>query len=82
MMLRDGWLSLSGGQRAPVPRYGEWVSEHQAILASIRSRNTAQAQRLVMAHVSLERFEEDLRAKKSAAPRSKNGRNRTRRKTT
>jgi GntR family transcriptional repressor for pyruvate dehydrogenase complex len=82
MMLRDAWLSLSGGLRASVARHGEWVSEHQAILASIRSRNAAQAQRLVMAHVSLERFEEDLRAKKSAAPRPKNGRNRTRRKTT
>jgi len=82
MMLRDAWLSLSGGLRSSVARYGEWVSEHQAILASIRSRNAAQAQRLVMAHVSLERFEEDLRAKKGAVPRSRNDRTKTRRKTT
>jgi GntR family transcriptional repressor for pyruvate dehydrogenase complex len=82
VMLRDAWLSLSGGLRASVARHGEWVSEHQAILASIRSRNAAQAQRLVMAHVSLERFEEDLRAKKGAVPRSRNDRTKTRRKTT
>jgi GntR family transcriptional regulator, transcriptional repressor for pyruvate dehydrogenase complex len=62
IILRDAWLSLSGGLRATVGRYGEWHSEHRAILASIRSRNVPQAQRLVMAHLSLERFEEDLRA--------------------
>jgi GntR family transcriptional repressor for pyruvate dehydrogenase complex len=62
LMLRDAWMSLSGGLRATVARHSEWVSEHQAILASIRSRNVTQAQRLVTAHVSLERFEEDLRA--------------------
>ena len=33
-----------------------------AIVASMRSRNVTQAQRLVMAHLSLERFEEDLEA--------------------
>jgi GntR family transcriptional repressor for pyruvate dehydrogenase complex len=62
LMLRDAWLQLSGGLRANVGRYGEWLNEHRAILASIRSRNVAQAQRLVMAHLSLERFEEDLRS--------------------
>ncbi|HEY3541821.1 MAG TPA: FadR/GntR family transcriptional regulator [Gaiellaceae bacterium] len=66
VMLRDAWQSLSGGLRASVGRHSEWLAEHRAILASIRSRNVTQAQRLVMAHVSLERFEEDLRAAKSA----------------
>jgi hypothetical protein len=33
----------------------------------MRSRNVVQAQRLVMAHLSLERFEEDL----EASPKSK-----------
>jgi GntR family transcriptional repressor for pyruvate dehydrogenase complex len=60
LQLREAWLSLSRGLRASVARYGEWVSEHQAILASLRSRNATQAQRLVMAHVSFERFAEDL----------------------
>lgn len=60
VMLRDAWQSLSGGLRASVGRHSEWLAEHRAILASIRSRNITQAQRLVMAHVSLERFEEDL----------------------
>lgn len=59
--LRDAWRSLSGGLRSSVGRHGEWNSEHRAILASLRSRNAAQAQRLVMSHVNLERFEEDLR---------------------
>jgi len=70
LQLREAWLSLSRGLRASVARYGEWVSEHQAIMASLRSRNALQAQRLVMAHVSLERFEEDLQA----APRRRRGR--------
>jgi GntR family transcriptional repressor for pyruvate dehydrogenase complex len=64
LQLREAWLSLSRGLRASVARYGEWVSEHQAIMASLRSRNALQAQRLVMAHVSFERFEEDLRRTK------------------
>ena len=80
VMLRDAWLSLSGGIRASVSRNAEWVSEHRAILASVRSRNVTQAQRLVMAHVSLERFEEDLRAAREGAARaaksSRNGRRR------
>ena len=66
VMLRDAWLSLSGGLRASVSRHSEWLAEHQAILASVRSGNATQAQRLVLAHVSLERFEEDLRAARSA----------------
>jgi GntR family transcriptional repressor for pyruvate dehydrogenase complex len=60
LQLREAWLSLSRGLRSSVARYGEWVSEHQAILASLRSRNATQAQRLVTAHVSFERFAEDL----------------------
>jgi GntR family transcriptional repressor for pyruvate dehydrogenase complex len=71
VMLRDAWLSLSGGLRASVGRHSEWLAEHRAILASIRSRNVAQAQRLVMAHVSVERFEEDLRG---ARRRNRRGR--------
>ncbi len=70
LQLRDAWLSLSTGLRSSVGRYSEWVSEHQAIMASLRSRNALQAQRLVMAHVSLERFEDDLQA----APRRRRGR--------
>jgi GntR family transcriptional repressor for pyruvate dehydrogenase complex len=72
MMLRDAWRSLSGGLKASVSRYAEWHSEHRAILASLRSRNVAQAQRLVMAHVSFDRFEADLRAPRRGArkPRS------------
>jgi GntR family transcriptional repressor for pyruvate dehydrogenase complex len=58
--LQQAWCSLSGGLRASVGRHTEWNSEHRAILASLRSRNTLQAQRLVMSHVNLERFEEDL----------------------
>jgi len=83
VQLRDAWRSLSGGLRASVARYSEWVSEHQAILASIRSRNVSQAQRLVMAHVSLERFEEDLQAsRRSTASRPRSGRSTRGRKAT
>jgi GntR family transcriptional regulator, transcriptional repressor for pyruvate dehydrogenase complex len=71
MMLRDAWRSLSGGLKASVSRYAEWHSEHRAILASLRSRNVAQAQRLVMAHVSFDRFEADLRAPRTRAGRAK-----------
>jgi GntR family transcriptional repressor for pyruvate dehydrogenase complex len=66
VMLRDAWLELSGGLRASVGRHDEWLSEHRAILASMRSRNVAQVQRLVLAHLSLERFEEDLQSGRSA----------------
>lgn len=60
LMLRDSWQALSQGLRASVGRHEEWLTEHRAIVASMRSRNVTQAQRLVMAHLSLERFEEDL----------------------
>lgn len=63
VLLRDAWLALSGGLRADVSRHWEWLNEHRAMLASMRSRNVAQVQRLVMAHLSLERFEEDLRSR-------------------
>jgi GntR family transcriptional repressor for pyruvate dehydrogenase complex len=78
VMLRDAWRSLSGGLRASVSRHSEWLAEHRAILASIRSRNVTQAQRLVMAHVSLERFEEDLRSARSVGSKTSrtNGRRR------
>lgn len=65
--LRDTWLSLSKGLRTSVARYHEWLAEHRAILASIRSRNVAQVQRLVLAHVSLERFEVDLASRNHVA---------------
>jgi len=67
VMLCEAWQSLSRGLRTSVSRHSEWLHEHRAILASIRSRNATQAQRLVMAHVSLERFEEDLRAARKTA---------------
>jgi GntR family transcriptional repressor for pyruvate dehydrogenase complex len=70
LMLRDSWRALSSGLRATVGRHEEWLTEHRAIVASMRSRNVTQAQRLVMAHLSLERFEEDL-ASRSPAPKSK-----------
>jgi GntR family transcriptional repressor for pyruvate dehydrogenase complex len=70
LQLREAWLSLSRGLLASVARHGEWVSEHQAIMASLRSRNALQAQRLVMAHVSFERFEEDLHAPRPAKGRA------------
>jgi len=60
LMLRDAWRGLSSGLRATVGRHHEWQSEHRAILASMRSRNATQAQRLVIVHLSLERFEEDI----------------------
>jgi GntR family transcriptional regulator, transcriptional repressor for pyruvate dehydrogenase complex len=69
-MLRDSWLALSAGLRSSVGRHEEWLTEHRAIVASMRSRNVTQAQRLVMAHLSLERFEEDL-ASRSPATKSK-----------
>ena len=67
VQLRDTWLSLSSGLRTSVARYHEWLAEHRAILASIRSRNVTQVQRLVLAHVSLERFEEDLASRNNVA---------------
>jgi GntR family transcriptional regulator, transcriptional repressor for pyruvate dehydrogenase complex len=70
LMLRDSWLALSAGLRSSVGRHEEWLTEHRAIVASMRSRNVTQAQRLVMAHLSLERFEEDL-ASRSPAPKNK-----------
>jgi GntR family transcriptional repressor for pyruvate dehydrogenase complex len=70
LALRDAWLSLSRGLRSSVGRYEEWHAEHRAILASIRSGNTRQVQRLVIAHLSLERFEEDLRSSRKGASAS------------
>jgi GntR family transcriptional repressor for pyruvate dehydrogenase complex len=69
LMLRDAWRALSLDLRASVGRYAEWHSEHRAILASMRSRNVAQVQRLVAVHLSLERFEEDLRSPLPRRPR-------------
>lgn len=74
VMLRDAWLSLSEGLRSSVGRYREWLAEHRAILASMRSRNVAQVQRLVIAHVSLQRFEEDMQSRGAHPGRSRAGR--------
>jgi GntR family transcriptional repressor for pyruvate dehydrogenase complex len=71
-LLCEAWRSLSRDLRTSVGRHAEWLSEHRAILASVRSRNAPQAQRLVMAHVSLDRFEEDLRAARKSAAASTN----------
>jgi GntR family transcriptional repressor for pyruvate dehydrogenase complex len=73
LMLCEAWRSLSRDLRTSVGRHAEWLSEHRAILASIRSRNATQAQRLVMAHVSLDRFEEDLRAARKSAAADRTG---------
>jgi Transcriptional regulators len=70
LMLRDAWVALSAGLRETVGRHGEWLAEHRAILASMRSRNVAQAQRLVVAHLSLERFEDDLQSRGSRSARA------------
>ncbi|TEA78762.1 FadR/GntR family transcriptional regulator [Allopusillimonas ginsengisoli] len=71
LMLQDAWRSLSGGLKASVGRYAEWHSEHRAILASLRSRNVTQAQRLVMAHVSFDRFEADLQAPRTRSAKDR-----------
>lgn len=76
-MLRDSWLALSAGLRASVGRHEEWLSEHRAIVASMRSRNVTQAQRLVMAHLSLERFEEDLASPAKKAKKNQKAAGRT-----
>lgn len=60
LMLRDAWRGLSSGLRTTVGRHHEWQAEHRAILASMQTRNVTQARRLVIAHLSLERFEEDI----------------------
>lgn len=70
VLLRDSWVSLSRGLRSSVGHHPEWLAEHRAILASMRSGNVVQAQRMVIAHLSLERFEEDLR-RASSRSRSK-----------
>lgn len=70
LMLRDSWATLSSGLRGSVGRYSEWHAEHRAILASLRSRNVKQAQRLVITHLSLERFEQDLMSRGTAAAAS------------
>ncbi len=68
LQLREAWLSLSSGLRSSVARHHEWLAEHRAILASLRSRNVAQVQRMVIGHVSLERFEEDLANRHASDP--------------
>jgi GntR family transcriptional regulator, transcriptional repressor for pyruvate dehydrogenase complex len=67
--LAEAWRSLSGDLRATIGRHHEWHAEHNAILASIRNGNVTQAQRLVIAHLSLDRVEEDLAARAKPARR-------------
>jgi GntR family transcriptional repressor for pyruvate dehydrogenase complex len=59
-LLAELWRSLSPGILYTVGHYREWLTEHRAILASMRSRNAMQVQRLVLAHVNVDRFERDL----------------------
>lgn len=73
LRLREAWQALSRGLRSSIGRHQEWAAEHRAILASLRSRNVTQAQRLVMAHVSLERFEEDLAARRQLRTSTSDG---------
>jgi len=80
----DGEINvpLSEGLLSSVGRHREWLTEHRAILASMRSRNVAQVQRLVIAHVSLQRFEDDMQTsgnarRRSRAARAMSGRTRT-----
>lgn len=70
MRLAEAWRSLSGDLRATIGRHHEWHAEHNAILASIRNGNVTQAQRLVVAHLSLDRVEQDLRARPARRRRS------------
>lgn len=72
LLLCEAWKSLSKGLRATVGRQAEWHSEHRAILASMRTGNVPQAQRLVVVHLSVERFEDDLADR--ARPRSRRSR--------
>ena len=74
-LLAELWQSLSPGLLVSVGHYREWMAEHRAILASLRSRNAAQARRLVLAHVAVERFEQDLqnRAEHARANGAKGG---------
>lgn len=69
LALKDAWLALSSGLREIVGRHEEWLAEHRAILASMRARNVHQAQRLVLVHLSLDRFEEDVQAARSRGGR-------------
>lgn len=69
VQLAQAWRSLSRDLRATIGRHHEWHAEHNAILASIRNGNVTQAQRLVMAHLSLDRVAEDLAMPKKPARR-------------
>lgn len=52
--IRASWMSLSPSRRAIFARHHDWLSEHRAILASLRSRDVAQVQRLVIGHVGFQ----------------------------
>lgn len=76
LMLAEAWISMSKGLPAKASHHSEWLNEHRAILASIRTRNVAQVQRLIAAHLSFERFDDDLknRVARPKRPRSTKGR--------
>jgi len=61
--LAEAWRALSKELRGTVGRYPEWHAEHKDILAAIATGNVAKTQRLVLEHLSLERFEKDLIAR-------------------
>lgn len=72
-LLAELWRSLSPGLRYSVGHYREWLAEHRAILASLRSRNGVQARRLVLAHVNADRFERDIQQRPRPAAASTGG---------
>lgn len=59
-LLAGLWKTLSPRLIVSTAHYREWFAEHRAILASMRNRNPGQVQRLVLAHVTIERFIDDL----------------------
>lgn len=72
-LLAELWRALSPGLRYSVGHYREWLAEHRAILASMRSGNAAQVQRLVQAHVNADRFEQDIQLRPRAEEMSRGG---------
>lgn len=55
--LLERWIATWAGRTFDGHRYDEWVAEHRAVLASLRTGNVAQVQRLLVAHLNVERLE-------------------------
>lgn len=55
--LRERWMLTWAGRTIDGHRYDEWLAEHRAVLASMRTGNVGQVQRLLVAHVNVERLE-------------------------